>query len=125
MSAPDGLPLACRRAYKYVPYGAVHEVIPYLMRRAQENSDLMGGVHKERLMMREQARVPTGGGGEGGLADYTDPRALSSHRQTSPSPPLALAPGVSPVVLLLPPRVFRPRVAPPLPCARRDEIWSR
>ena len=36
--AAAGLPVA-----KYVPYGPVHEVMPYLLRRAQENSDLLGG----------------------------------------------------------------------------------
>eukprot|EP00743_Colponemidia_sp_Colp-15_P001127 GILK01001239.1.p1 GENE.GILK01001239.1~~GILK01001239.1.p1 ORF type:complete len:545 (-),score=91.63 GILK01001239.1:96-1514(-) len=35
------------KAYKYVPYGPVHEVIPYLLRRAQENSDIFGSVGKE------------------------------------------------------------------------------
>jgi hypothetical protein len=29
-------------AYKYVPYGPIHEVMPYLVRRAQENSTLLG-----------------------------------------------------------------------------------
>ena len=40
------------KAYKYVPYGPVQEVIPYLIRRAQENSGLMGGTKKELDMIR-------------------------------------------------------------------------
>lgn len=44
-------------AYKYVPYGPVHEVIPYLVRRAQENSGMLGSSGKEtRMMMREALR---------------------------------------------------------------------
>jgi len=30
-------------SFKYLPYGKVHEVVPYLVRRAQENGDLLGG----------------------------------------------------------------------------------
>lgn len=30
-------------AFKYLPYGEVHEVVPYLVRRAQENDDLLDG----------------------------------------------------------------------------------
>eukprot|EP01126_Amoeba_proteus_P040465 TRINITY_DN4318_c0_g1_i12.p1 TRINITY_DN4318_c0_g1~~TRINITY_DN4318_c0_g1_i12.p1 ORF type:complete len:373 (+),score=64.67 TRINITY_DN4318_c0_g1_i12:604-1722(+) len=39
------------KAYKYVPYGPVNEVIPYLLRRAQENSVLLGGAVIERRMI--------------------------------------------------------------------------
>ena len=39
------------RAYKYVPYGPWSEVMPYLIRRAQENSDMLGGVAMERRMI--------------------------------------------------------------------------
>lgn len=38
------------RAYKYVPFGPVEETMPYLIRRAQENSGLLGGVAKEMEM---------------------------------------------------------------------------
>ncbi len=38
-------------AYKYLPYGPINEVMPYLIRRAQENSDIMSGVTKERKML--------------------------------------------------------------------------
>ncbi|KAI7904569.1 FAD-linked oxidoreductase-like protein [Cokeromyces recurvatus] len=37
--------------YKYLPYGKIHEVIPYLLRRAQENSSVLGGVGIERQLM--------------------------------------------------------------------------
>ena len=39
------------RAYKYVPYGPIREVMPYLIRRAQENGDMLGRVGKERRML--------------------------------------------------------------------------
>lgn len=43
-------------AYKYVPFGSVDEAMPYLIRRAQENSDMLGGVGKEMTMMRQELR---------------------------------------------------------------------
>lgn len=42
------------RAYKYVPFGKIKEVMPYLIRRAQENSDIMGGVGKELNMLKSE-----------------------------------------------------------------------
>ncbi|KAL0089917.1 FAD-linked oxidoreductase-like protein [Phycomyces blakesleeanus] len=42
--------------YKYLPYGAIHEVIPYLLRRAQENSAVLGGVTKERALMAAELK---------------------------------------------------------------------
>ena len=42
------------RAFKYVPYGPLGEVMPYLLRRAQENSELLTKVDEERaLLLRE------------------------------------------------------------------------
>ena len=43
-------------AYKYVPYGPVQEVMPYLIRRAQENSDVLSGAAQESAMMRTELR---------------------------------------------------------------------
>ncbi|KNC54025.1 proline dehydrogenase 1 [Thecamonas trahens ATCC 50062] len=39
------------RAFKYVPYGPIDEVMPYLIRRAQENSGMMSNVAHERAML--------------------------------------------------------------------------
>jgi len=38
------------RSYKYTPYGKVGEVIPYLLRRLEENSSLLGNAKTEQMM---------------------------------------------------------------------------
>jgi len=45
--ARRGLP-----SYKYVPFGTVQETVPYLLRRAQENSSILGGVGIDLAYLR-------------------------------------------------------------------------
>ena len=40
------------QAYKYVPFGPVDEVMPFLIRRAQENGDVLGNAGRELSMLR-------------------------------------------------------------------------
>ena len=52
-----GLGACGLKAYKYVPWGSVGEVVPYLLRRATENADAMSGAPAQRAMMlRELGR---------------------------------------------------------------------
>ena len=51
-----GLGAAGFGAYKYVPFGSVEEVLPYLIRRAQENSDVLAGSARESALVRRELR---------------------------------------------------------------------
>ena len=44
------------KAYKYMPYGPVREVVPYLLRRAHENADVLSGASEQRDMMLAEVR---------------------------------------------------------------------
>jgi proline dehydrogenase len=41
---------------KYLPFGPVEEVIPYLLRRAQENSSVAGQTSRELSLIREECK---------------------------------------------------------------------
>jgi proline dehydrogenase len=42
------------RVGKYVPYGQVRDVIPYLIRRAQENTSVTGDAGRELSLIRKE-----------------------------------------------------------------------
>lgn len=44
------------RAYKYVPYGPIKMVMPYLLRRANENSAIAGGASGDQTMIIEELK---------------------------------------------------------------------
>ena len=44
------------RVFKYLPYGAVHEAIPYLLRRAMENSAIASSANSELTMISQELR---------------------------------------------------------------------
>jgi proline dehydrogenase len=41
-------------AYKYVPYGSIQDVVPYLLRRAQENSTVMDNVQRDVDLIKDE-----------------------------------------------------------------------
>ncbi|MFN5334567.1 MAG: proline dehydrogenase family protein [Bacteroidota bacterium] len=41
---------------KYIPYGPVHEVVPYLMRRAQENTSVQGQSSRELALINKEMK---------------------------------------------------------------------
>jgi proline dehydrogenase len=41
---------------KYLPFGPIREVIPYLMRRAQENSSMSGQTNRELKLIKKEIR---------------------------------------------------------------------
>jgi proline dehydrogenase len=43
-------------AFKYLPYGKVREVMPYLVRRAQENADVLGNTGTELRLLHDELR---------------------------------------------------------------------
>lgn len=44
------------RVAKYLPYGQVKEVIPYLIRRAQENTSVTGDAGREYLLVQQEVK---------------------------------------------------------------------
>jgi proline dehydrogenase len=50
------------KAYKYVPYGPINEVVPYLIRRVQENSNILSNAQMEKKMIAKEIfrRIFTG-----------------------------------------------------------------
>ena len=44
------------RVAKYVPYGQVKDVIPYLIRRAQENTSVTGDAGRELKLIRDEVK---------------------------------------------------------------------
>ncbi|ORX96672.1 FAD-linked oxidoreductase [Basidiobolus meristosporus CBS 931.73] len=45
------------RTFKYVPYGPIQEVVPYLIRRAQENSTVLGAAQEEYDLIASELKL--------------------------------------------------------------------
>lgn len=50
------LAIAGYNTHKYMPYGPVKDVIPYLIRRAQENTSVSGQMSRELKLLKEEVR---------------------------------------------------------------------
>ncbi|KAL2912652.1 proline dehydrogenase [Polyrhizophydium stewartii] len=48
------------RAYKYIPYGPVQVTVPYLHRRAQENSAVLGAVSEDKRNLLTELKIRMG-----------------------------------------------------------------
>ena len=55
-AASFNLAAAGFRVGKYVPYGQVREVIPYLIRRAQENTSVTGDAGRELALILQEVK---------------------------------------------------------------------
>ena len=42
--------------YKYMPYGPVEMVLPYMIRRAYENRGMLSGADRERQLVRTELK---------------------------------------------------------------------
>ncbi|KAK9765369.1 proline dehydrogenase [Basidiobolus ranarum] len=61
MGMKDGLSYALGdngyKIFKYVPYGPIEEVVPYLIRRAQENSSVLGAAREEYDLILSELKI--------------------------------------------------------------------
>ncbi|KAI8141851.1 FAD-linked oxidoreductase-like protein [Fennellomyces sp. T-0311] len=70
--------------YKYLPYGKIDEVMPYLLRRAQENSTVLGGVSKECALIWQEVKARMSGKGV-----VVRPKAIATSQTTVSADPAA------------------------------------
>jgi proline dehydrogenase len=50
------LAMGVANVYKYVPYGPIRSVTPYLVRRGQENRGVLGNSSDERRLLGRELR---------------------------------------------------------------------